>query len=323
MASSINITVTFCIVFLSFACCTNHSAAQTPLSATFYDYSCPNLQSIVRRAMIRAVNSELRMGASILRLFFHDCFVLGCDASILLNDTATFVGEKTAFPNRNSVRGYDVIDTIKDLVEAECHEKVSCADILALAARDAVDLLGGPEWTVLLGRRDSTTASLSAANSELPSPFADLSTLISSFAAKGLDARDMTALSGAHTIGYARCLTFRGRIYNDTNIDAGFARFRQRDCPPTGEDDKLAPLDFGSTNFFNNHYYDNLVEMRGLLHSDQELFNNGAQDNLVRSYKDSNSLFERDFAYAMVKMGNINPLTGSNGEIRKKCWKLN
>lgn len=65
----------------------------------------------------------------------------GCDASILLDDVGTFVGEKTAGPNSNSVRGYEVIDTIKTQVEASCNGTVSCADILALAARDAVFLV--------------------------------------------------------------------------------------------------------------------------------------------------------------------------------------
>jgi hypothetical protein len=65
----------------------------------------------------------------------------GCDGSILLDDTATFTGEKNANPNRNSARGFEVIDTIKTRVEAACNATVSCADILALAARDGVVLV--------------------------------------------------------------------------------------------------------------------------------------------------------------------------------------
>ncbi|MCH81474.1 peroxidase 52-like, partial [Trifolium medium] len=65
----------------------------------------------------------------------------GCDASVLLDDTGTFVGEKNAGPNKNSARGFEVIDTIKTKVEAACKSKVSCADILALATRDGIVLL--------------------------------------------------------------------------------------------------------------------------------------------------------------------------------------
>ncbi|CAL9080696.1 unnamed protein product [Musa textilis] len=307
----------FC--FLALLAC----AADGQLSPTFYSYTCPNLQSIVRSAMSQAVNKEGRMAASILRLFFHDCFVNGCDGSILLDDTSTFTGEKNAGPNANSVRGFEVIDTIKSNVEAACKATVSCADILALAARDGVVLLGGPTWTVQLGRRDATTASQSSANSNLPGPGSSLSQLISSFSSKGLSARDMTALSGSHTIGQARCATFRSHIYNDANVDASFASTRKQTCPASGGDSNLAPLDLQTPTTFDNRYYQNLVVRQGLLHSDQELFNNGSQDSLVRQYSTNAAAFSSDFAAAMVKMGNISPLTGTQGEIRLNCRKVN
>lgn len=49
------------------------------LSATYYKSSCPKLLSIVRREVVKAVDKEYRMGASLLRLYFHDCFVNACD----------------------------------------------------------------------------------------------------------------------------------------------------------------------------------------------------------------------------------------------------
>ncbi|CAN1233779.1 Peroxidase 52 [Linum perenne] len=287
------------------------------LAGNFYARTCPNVQGIVRGAMREAVNREPRLGASIMRLFFHDCFVNGCDGSVLLDDTTTFTGEKNANANRNSVRGFEVIDTIKTRVERACSGTVSCADILAIAARDGVVLLGGPSWQVLLGRRDARTASQSTANTDLPSPFADLPALISSFTNKGLTAADMTVLSGGHTVGQAS-------IYNETNIGPNFATTRRANCPAaTGTGDaNLAPLDF-SPNRFDNAYYRELVAQRGLLHSDQQLFSGGSQDALVRTYSTNVNAFARDFANAMIRMGNLSPLTGANGEIRLNCRIIN
>ena len=62
----------------------------------------------------------------------------GCDGSVLLDDNATFTGEKTAVPNGGSLRGFEVVDLIKAKLEEACPGVVSCADILALAAQYAV-----------------------------------------------------------------------------------------------------------------------------------------------------------------------------------------
>ncbi|KAF7845240.1 cationic peroxidase 1-like [Senna tora] len=248
------------------------------------------------------------MGASLLRLHFHDCFVQGCDGSVLLDDTENFTGKKSALPNLNSLRGFDVIDDIKSQIEAVCPAVVSCADILIVAARDFVVALGGPSWIVKLGRRDSTTASLSAANSDLPSPFQDLTALITAFSNKGFTPQEMVALSGSHTIGEARCGTFRTRIYNETNIDSSFASTLEANCPFTGGDNTLSPLDFTSPIKFDNAYFKNLLSQKALLHSDQHLFNGGL-----------------GFADAMLKMSNLTPLTtpSSDAQIRLNCRKLN
>ncbi|RZR76230.1 hypothetical protein BHM03_00000883 [Ensete ventricosum] len=112
------------------------------LSTSFYSSSCPKLFSTVKPVVQSAISKEKRLGASVLRLFFHDCFVLGCDGSVLLDDTPTFTGEKTAKPNNNSIRGFQVIDQIKTAVEKACPGVVSCADILAIAARDSVVIVG-------------------------------------------------------------------------------------------------------------------------------------------------------------------------------------
>ncbi|KAJ1402464.1 Secretory peroxidase [Sesbania bispinosa] len=291
------------------------------LSSTFYAKTCPTALSTIRTEVISAVSKEARMGASLLRLHFHDCF--GCDASVLLDDTSSFTGEKTAGPNANSLRGFDVIDTIKSKLESSCPGVVSCADILTVAARDSVVALGGPSWTVPLGRRDSTTASLSSANSDLPGPGSDLSNLISAFSNKGFSTKEMVALSGSHTIGQARCTFFRSRIYNENNIDSAFAKSLQANCPTSGGDNNLSPLDTTTPNTFDNAYYRNLQNKKGLFHSDQVLFNGGSTDSIVNGYSSNPLSFRADFANAMVKMGNLSPLTGSSGQIRTNCRKTN
>ncbi|RRT65736.1 hypothetical protein B296_00001114 [Ensete ventricosum] len=135
-------------------------AAHGQLSPAFYAATCPDLESVARSVMAQVVGQDPRMGASVIRLFFHDCFVncakssrwfahpQGCDASVLLDDTPTMRGEKNAMGNMNSLRGYEIIDAIKSQVEAACRATVSCADIVALAARDSVSLVSAAE-TVL------------------------------------------------------------------------------------------------------------------------------------------------------------------------------
>ncbi|KAG8382732.1 hypothetical protein BUALT_Bualt05G0107900 [Buddleja alternifolia] len=314
----------FTLAFISLLLLLSNLPCEAQLSPTFYDTTCPSATTIIRTSIRRAIFTERRMAASLIRLHFHDCFVQGCEASILLDETSTIQSEKTALPNINSARGFEVIEAAKREVERRCPGIVSCADVLALAARDASVAVGGPSWTVRLGRRDSTTASRDLANSDLPSPFAGLNALIAAFASKGLTAREMVALSGAHTIGQAQCFLFRTRIYsNGTDIDANFARFRRRQCPQSGGDSNLAPLDFETPNSFDNNYYRNLVHRRGLLQSDQILLSGGSTDSIVNEYSNNPRLFASDFANAMIRMSEIELLLGQNGIIRRVCSAIN
>nr|POE71760.1 peroxidase 9 [Quercus suber] len=104
----------------------------------FYQVSCPQANDIVMSVLERAIAYEPRIAASLLRVHFHDCFVQGCDTSVLLDDSATIVSEKNSMPNKNSLRGFEVIDEIKAKLEEVCPQTVSCADILALVARGSI-----------------------------------------------------------------------------------------------------------------------------------------------------------------------------------------
>lgn len=128
---------------------------------------------------------------------------------------------------------------------------------------------------------------------------------------------------GAHTTGQARCQLFRGRIYNETSIDTTFATSVKSNCPSLGGDDNLSPLDVTTNVLFDNAYFKNLANKKGLLHSDQQLFGGGSTDSQVTAYSTNPTAFFQDFANAMVKMGNLSPLTGTTGQIRTNCRKLN
>ncbi|XP_047165225.1 cationic peroxidase 1-like [Vigna umbellata] len=302
---------------------TSVTLSNSLLNPLFYAIKCPQALDTIKNIVINALANDPRMGASLLRLHFHDCFVQGCDASVLLADTATFRGEQSALPNVNSLRGFEVVEKIKYALEHECPGVVSCADILAVAARDSVVALGGPGWPVGLGRRDSTTASFSGANTDLPSPFLNLDGLIAAFQKKLFTAKEMVALSGAHTIGSARCLLFRSRIYNESDIDPTYAIQMRANCPKVGGDSNLSPIDITTKHSFDNAYYTNLINKRGLFHSDQQLFSGGSTATQVKSYSTFPLLFKFDFANAMLKMSNLSPLTGTQGQIRKVCSRVN
>ncbi|PSS21563.1 Peroxidase [Actinidia chinensis var. chinensis] len=301
------------------------------LDYKFYDYTCPNLTTIVRSGVWSAIANDTRMAASLLRLHFHDCIVNGCEASVLLDDTSTFNGEKNAFPNRNSARGFEVIDTIKANVEKTCPSIVSCSDILNLAVRDAVFLAGGPYWSVPLGRRDGLTASETAANRDIPSPFEPLENITAKFASKGLGIKDVVVLSGAHTIGFAQCFTFKQRLFNfngsgnpDPTLSVSLRNNLQNICPNIDDSDtNLAPLDPVSTSKFDNLYYKNLLNNSGLLQSDQALMGDNRTAAMVYYYSRFPLLFSKDFGISMVKLSSVGVLTGQDGQIRKNCRVVN
>lgn len=309
------------------------SNAHYKLSPTFYDRTCPKVIDIVRGAMEQIQRRDVRAGAKIIRLHFHDCFVNGCDGSILLDNATGIISEKDATPNRGA-GGFDIVDEIKTALEKVCPGVVSCADILALASEIGVALVGGPSWKVPLGRRDSLTANKSGANTDIPSPIETLAVMIPQFTNKGMDLTDLVALSGAHTFGRARCTTFNQRLFNfsgsgrpDPTIDPKFLQTLQRLCPQGGSNlgSTFTNLDKSTPNEFDNYYFTNLKNHQGLLQTDQELFSTSGSATIaiVNNYANNQHKFFDDFVCSMIKLGNIGPLTGTKGQIRRDCKRVN
>lgn len=142
--------------------------------------------------------------------------------------------------------------------------------------------------------------------------------------------------AGAHTIGMARCVNFRNRIYGDYSVTAGTDPLSQTYlsklksvCPPIkgSSDNNESAMDYVTPNLFDNSYYQTLLRGEGLINSDQELYSSVfaiETRKLVQKYAENGIAFFEQFAESMVKLGNItNAETYVNGEVRKNCRFVN
>lgn len=314
------------LILVSLIWCTGESAeAATRLG--FYSSTCPDVESLVQSSVQFFLSSDISFAPSLLRMFFHDCFVQGCDASVLLDGPSA---ERTASAN-TGLRGFEVIMDAKSRVEAECPGIVSCADILALAVRDAVVMTNGPSWDVPLGRMDGRRSLASDVAVNFPSPRDSINALKQKFSARGLSTNDLVALSGGHTIGQADCGFFADRLYNykstgmpDPSINRDSLRQLQSICPANGNGNSRVALDKGSKNTWDASYFQNLIAGNAVLESDVDLVSDPDTQRLVETFANSVDSFNSAFTKSMVKLGNVGVKTASQGgEIRRMCTVAN
>jgi len=311
------------------------SAQAAGLKKGFYKKSCPRAEDIAREVVWARVAGNRELAAKFLRMFFHDCFVRGCDASVLL-DSPTNTAEKDAAPNL-SLAGFDVIDEVKAALERACPGVVSCADIVALAARDSVSFQYKRNlWEVETGRRDGTVSSDQEALDDIPAPSSTFDILLANFSSKGLGLQDLVVLSGGHTIGIGHCNLFSSRLFNftgknnpsdiDPALNPPYARFLQGQCRRNlqnpNDNTTVVPMDPGSSLSFDNHYFVNLKAHQGMFTSDATLLTDGRAANIVDKLQDPGVFFDA-FKNSIKRMGQIGVLTGANGQIRKKCNVVN
>lgn len=296
------------------------------LVENFYSSSCPNVEGIVRQAVSTKFSQTFTTIPATLRLFFHDCFVTGCDASTMVS-SPNGDAEKDA-PDNLSLAGdgFDTVVKAKEAVDKVCPQVVSCADILALAARDVVVLAGGPSFNVELGRRDGMVSKASLVKGNLPEPEFTLSQLNAMFARNNLSQIDMIALSGAHTLGFSHCNRFANRLYSfsssspvDPSLNADYAQQLMKACPKDVDPSIAIDMDPETPRTFDNVYYQNLVSGKGLFTSDEVLFSDPASQPTVNDFAKSSGDFSGAFATAMRKLGRVGVKTGRQGSIRTDC----
>ncbi|KAJ4801322.1 Peroxidase [Rhynchospora pubera] len=297
-----------------------------PIDGLDFDYymkTCPGMEGIIANKVKELITKDYTYGASLIRLYFHDCAVRGCDASILLDQPET--SEKYAGPSK-TLRGFEFINEIKAELEKQCPKTVSCSDILSAVVRDATTAIGGPYWQVKYGRKDGRISRSEEAEA-IPMGRESITDLIQYFQSMGLSPVDLVILLGAHTIGYSSCASIRYRLYNyqgpgncDPTIDPQYANFLTRYCQdPT----KKVQLDPTTPTIFDSVYYQNIQKNMGLLEVEQKLFVDSRTAPLVKALANQPDLFYMQFRAAMVKLSKTLVLTKDEGEVRLNCSAVN
>ncbi|KAF3795809.1 Peroxidase 51 [Nymphaea thermarum] len=307
--------------------------ASAQLRRNFYAQTCPNVEAIVREAVGRKLRQTFTTASGTLRLFFHDCFVQGCDASVILVSTANNKAEKDSADDITLPGdAFDTVIKAKAAIDAipQCRFKVSCADVLAIAARDVVAMTGGPFFEVELGRRDGRVSRESDVHGHLPLPEFKLDQLVSMFASHGLTLEDMVALSGGHTIGFSHCNRFTNRLFDynrrfpvDPSMNATYAKQLQVQCPRNVDPNIAVGMDSVTPFAFDNQYFKNLLQGKGMFTSDQVLYTDPRSRSIVELFARNNQAFNVAFANAMTKLGRVGVKTGNQGEIRRDCAFVN
>ncbi|KAI3433098.1 Peroxidase [Psidium guajava] len=319
----------YLLLFLVFF---NIASSESKLTVDYYKKTCPRLQDIIRQVVTDKQIVSSTTASATLRLFFHDCAVNGCDASILISSNSFNTAERDAEINLSLPGdGFEVVTRAKTALELECPGIVSCADILALAARDLVTMVGGPYYNVRLGRKDGFVSKASEAEAALARPTMPLNQIIKIFQSRGLNTQEMVALSGAHTIGFTHCKEFSQRLFNfskksdsDPTLYPKYAEGLRKLCENYTKDPTMSAFnDVMTPNKFDNMYYQNLQKGLGLLASDQAMAVDKRTKPYVDLYAANQTAFFQAFARAIEKVSVYQVKTGRKGEVRHRCDAFN
>ncbi|WVZ12691.1 hypothetical protein V8G54_017221 [Vigna mungo] len=313
------------------------NAFHTPdkLTEGFYDQTCPGLQNIITQAFRQIVEQNSGAIGNIIRLQFHDCFVNGCDASILLDYTPSgdMVEKGSAF-NGFLLKGADIIDDIKAKVESKCPGTVSCADILAFTTHVAMTMAGLPAQRPLGGRKDATVSFASVVEADnLPMSDWNIDQMMELFGRKGFNIEEMVVMIGAHSVGITHCDFFMQRAldFNKTGVpDPTLGKETideiKQACPNPGTTlFRNPPVNFDATpTVLDNLFFKDMVDKRRtLLITDGHLIEDDRTRPIVEQMAADPNLFPKRFPEVMLKLMSLNVLTGNEGEVRKICRSTN
>ncbi|KAI3977029.1 hypothetical protein MKX01_008887 [Papaver californicum] len=295
-------------------------SVQAQTRVGYYSRTCPRAETIIRSKVNTHFRPNHTIAVGLLRMHFHDCFVRGCGASILIDGTSK---EKNYISN-NLIPGYEVIDDAKKLLALTSFLMLIFFSLLLVI----LNLTDNAKWRCKLvstnrSARRSGINSIRAA--ELPSGTDSIQRKTQKFDNKGFNTQDLVTLVGAHTIGTSACQFFNYRLYNfngtgtsDPTINPSFVTTLQNLCLENSDASTRVALDTRSGTRFDQR----------VLESDQKLWKDATTQTFVRRFSGpfrglSGLRFNVEFGRSMVKMSNIEVKTGTQGEIRRICSAVN
>jgi peroxidase len=135
---------------------------------------------------------------------------------------------------------------------------------------------------------------------------------------------------GAHTFGRAHCTEVARRFYGynssngmDPSLSVTYGQTLRSLCPQPLNPGSSVPLDPTTPNTFDEVYYTDLLQGKGLMSSDAALVADPHTARYVTEYSQNTDAFFNRFIAAMLKLGRVGVKLGSDGEVRRICSALN
>ncbi|XP_024023203.1 peroxidase 29 [Morus notabilis] len=298
------------------------------LAYDYYKFSCPLAESIVKTEILKTYLTDVSAAPAFVRLLFHDCQVQACDASILLYSHESTCKSEMESSRNFGVKRLEVINHIKSILEITCPGQVSCADIIALAAKESVFITGGPKIKIPFGRKDSVTCSSSQlADTKLPAAGIAVDELLRISKSFGMNLEESVAIIGAHTLGIGHCINIVDRLYNEklsNQMNWSFKALLRLTCPTKVPLTNLTFVPNDSTSLaFDNQYYKDILMGKGSFGIDASISRDPRTKPVVRRFAADQSYFFHVFSSAFVKLSSTRVLTDKEGEVRRQCYRIN
>ncbi|KAK4380121.1 hypothetical protein RND71_001983 [Anisodus tanguticus] len=136
----------------------------------------------------------------------------------------------------------------------------------------------------------------------------------------------------AHTLGVTHCFNIESRLYDDpskrdqANNEHGreFEMYLKLSCPQGSITSNVSfELNEPTTLTFDNHYFINAINGRGVLRIDAEIPFGPRTAPFVQRFAADQDAFFQAFSSAFVKLSTSGILTDSQGTVRRSCNALN